>query len=148
MIGNDINYDGGYGEDSDFGISLSKIGVAVLHNPFSANLHLKPPVGGYRFWGSQAKVTGKKRKTQPWEMNVPVKTIVPVPSPTVLYQVLKHYNDSQLSEYKHKYFTNYLSRGTIWMLPLKILKLPYRSLQFNKSIFYAKNLMQLGKRTK
>jgi hypothetical protein len=31
--GNDVNFDGGYGEDSDFGMSLSKIGVIVLANP-------------------------------------------------------------------------------------------------------------------
>ena len=38
LVGNDINYDGGYGEDGDFGISLLKLGIPVLHNPFSANL--------------------------------------------------------------------------------------------------------------
>src|SRR5690606_35114460 len=73
LEGNDVNYDGGYGEDGDFGISLTKIGVTVLFNPFSANLHLKPPIGGYRFWGSQAKIMGNKRKTQPWELDTPVK---------------------------------------------------------------------------
>ena len=29
VVGNDINYDGGYGEDSDFGITLTKIGVPL-----------------------------------------------------------------------------------------------------------------------
>jgi hypothetical protein len=44
-------------------MSLSKIGVTVLTNPFSANLHLKPPkVRLYRFWGTQAKLLGKKKK--------------------------------------------------------------------------------------
>ncbi|WP_431243026.1 glycosyltransferase family 2 protein [Flavobacterium sp. P21] len=62
LVGNDINFDGGYGEDGDFGLSLFKLGQIVLHNPFSANLHLKPPVGGYRFWGKQARVIGKKEK--------------------------------------------------------------------------------------
>ena len=62
LKGNDINFDGGYGEDTDFGISLIKTGIPVLFNPFSANLHLKPPAGGYRFWGNQAKKLGKKRK--------------------------------------------------------------------------------------
>jgi glycosyltransferase involved in cell wall biosynthesis len=148
LVGNDINYDGGYGEDSDFGISLSKIGVAVLHNPFSVNLHLKPPVGGYRFWGNQAKITGKKRKSQPWELDHPVKNIVPVPSPTVLYQVLKQYNSEQLEEYKNKYFFNYLVRGRWFQLPIKIIKLPYKIIQFNSSLEYAKRLIKLGKRTK
>ena len=148
LIGNDINYDGGYGEDSDFGISLSKIGVTVLHNPFSTNLHLKPPVGGYRFWGTQAKVLGKKRKIQPWELDTPVKRIRPVPSPTIMYQIHKQFTPQQLVEYKHKYFSMYLFKGNKWEIPLKILKIPYRLLQFNKSIFYAKKLIDLGKRTK
>ncbi len=148
LVGNDINYDGGYGEDSDFGISLNKIGAAVLHNPFSVNLHLKPPTGGYRFWGLQAKVTGKKRKKQPWEMDFPVKNIVPVPSPTITYQVLKQFNKVQLKEFKIKYFVNQIVRGSIFQLPYRLVKLPYRILQFNKSIFYAKKLIKLGKRTK
>jgi hypothetical protein len=28
-LGNDVNYDGGYGEDNDFGFSLVKAGVTV-----------------------------------------------------------------------------------------------------------------------
>lgn len=147
LRGNDINYDGGYGEDSDFGISLSKLGVAVLHNPFSVNLHLKPLAGGYRFWGSQAKITGKKRKKQPWELDTPVKNIVPAPSPTVTYQLLKHYNREQFNEYRHKYLLHYLLSKPIGAFPIRLLSLPYRIVRFNKSVFYAKKLMALGKRT-
>ncbi len=148
LVGNDINYDGGYGEDSDFGISLTKIGVAVLFNPFSANLHLKPPLGGYRFWGSQAKVLGKKRKTQPWELDTPVKRIRPVPSPTIMYQIHKQFTPQQLVEYKHRYFVMYFVKGNKWEIPLKLVRLPLKLMQFNKSVFYAKKLIQLGKRTK
>ena len=148
LVGNDINYDGGYGEDSDFGISLTKIGVTVLFNPFSTNLHLKPPIGGYRFWGSQAKIMGKKRKTQPWELDTLVKQIRPVPSPTIMYQIHKQFSPQQLIEYKHKYFSMYLFKGNKWELPLKIIKLPHRLMQFNKSVFYGKKLIALGKRIK
>lgn len=148
LVGNDINFDGGYGEDNDFGFSLTEIGVVVLQNPFSTNLHLKPPQGGYRFWGSQAKVLGKKRKTQPWELDTPVKRIRPVPSPTVMYYFYKHYGEKLVNEYRHKYFFRYLFKGPKWRIPFKILNLPYRHLQFNKSVFYAKKLMALGKRTK
>ena len=148
LVGNDINYDGGYGEDSDFGISLTKIGVSVLHNPFSVNLHLKPPIGGYRFWGTQAKIMGKKRKAQPWELDTPVKNIRPVPSPTIMYQIHKQFSAQQLIEYKHKYFALYLFKGNKWSIPLKLIKLPHRLMQFEKSVFYAKKLIQLGKRTK
>lgn len=148
LVGNDINYDGGYGEDSDFGISLTKLGAAVLHNPFSVNLHLKPMAGGYRFWGSQARVTGKKRKKQPWELDTPVTYIVPVPSPTVTYQLLKHFNADQLSEFRHKYLIQYLLSRPLAGFPLRLLSLPYKIIKFNKSVFYAKKLMALGKRTK
>lgn len=144
--GNDINYDGGYGEDSDFGISLIKIGVPVLFNPFSANLHLKPPTGGYRFWGSQAKLKGKKRKPQPWELNTPVKRVIPAPSPTIMYLIHKHYNLNAINEYRIKYFLLHLAKGNWFDFPLKLIKLPYKILQFRKSVFYAKQLLALGKR--
>lgn len=147
LIGNDINFDGGYGEDSDFGMSLTKIGQTILHNPFSVNLHLKPQKGGYRFWGEQAKILGKKRKKQPWELETPVKNIRPVPSPTIMYQIHKHFNERQVKEYRYKYFSLFLFKGIKWQLPLKIVKLPYKILQFNKSVFYAKKLINLGKRT-
>jgi glycosyltransferase involved in cell wall biosynthesis len=146
LVGNDINYDGGYGEDGDFGLSLVKIGVTVLYNPFSANLHLKPPTGGYRWWGAQAKIMGKKRKQQPWELDTPVKWIRPVPSPTVMYQFYKHYNTRQIREYKYKYFFLYLFKNNKWTLPHRILNLPWKLLQFNKSQFYAKELHKLGVR--
>ena len=147
LVGNDINFDGGYGEDNDFGMSLTKIGVVVLQNPFSTNLHLKPPIGGYRFWGNQAKVMGKKRKKQPWELDTPVKWIRPVPSPTIMYYNYKHFGPELVKEYRHKYFSFYLFKGSKWAIPLRFLKLFYRQLQFNKSVFYAKKLMDLGKRT-
>ncbi|HNP32558.1 MAG TPA: glycosyltransferase [Flavobacterium sp.] len=148
LIGNDINYDGGYGEDIDFGFDLLKIGVIVLQNPFSTNLHLKPPVGGYRFWGNQAKITGKKRKKQPWELDVPVKWIRPIPSPTLMYYYYKQFGKETVNEYRHKYFFLFLFKGSKLLMPIRFLKMPYRQLQFNKSIFYAKKLLKLGRRTK
>ncbi|MDP2088398.1 MAG: glycosyltransferase family 2 protein [Flavobacteriaceae bacterium] len=148
LVGNDINFDGGYGEDNDFGLSLAKIGVIVLHNPFSTNLHLKPPMGGYRFWGTQAKIIGKKRKSQPWELDTPVKWIKPVPSPTIMYGILKHFTPQQLVEYRYKYFFLFLFKGSKISFLYRLIKIPYRQIQFNKSLFYAKKLMSLGKRTK
>ncbi len=147
LIGNDVNFDGGYGEDADFGMSLSKIGVAVLYNPFSVNLHLKPPTGGYRFWGLQSKITGKKRKSQPWELDTPVKRVKPVPSPTVMYGILKHYSCQQVTEYKHKYFFLYLFKGKKISFLYRLICIPYKNIKFKKSLFYAQKLMHLGKRT-
>ena len=147
LVGNDVNFDGGYGEDSDYGMSLSKIGVVVLHNPFSVNLHLKPPAGGYRFWGLQAKATGKKRKSQPWELDVPVKRVKPVPSPTVMYGILKHFTPQQVIEYKKKHFFLYLLKGKKSSFLYRLIRIPYKNMQFSKSLFYAKKLLALGKRT-
>ncbi len=145
--GNDLNYEGGYGEDGDFGLSLIRIGVPVINNPFSAILHLKPPAGGYKYWGIQAKLMGKKRTKQPWELDSPVKYIRPRPSPTVLYQFYKHFKKSQISEFRNKYFFLYLFKGSILSIPFRVLNVPYRQLQFDRSIFYAKKLISLGTRT-
>ena len=148
LTGNDINFDGGYGEDTDFGISLAKLGQVVILNPFSPNLHLKPPVGGYRFWGNQAKIIGKKRKTQPWELDTPVKIIRPVPSPTIMYGIVKHFTPQQVIEYKYKYFFLYLFKGSKKGLLYRFFRIPYKNLQFKKSLFYAKKLNDLGIRYK
>ncbi|MFD1095251.1 glycosyltransferase family 2 protein [Salegentibacter chungangensis] len=145
IIGNDINFDGGYGEDADFGFRLIQHGVILMFNPYSVNLHLKPPSGGYRYWGVQAALTGRKRKTQPWELEKPVGKIRPVPSPTIVYGILKHFNKSQVKEYKYRYMFLYLTRNSK-LFPLRLFKLPYRIYQFKKSMFYAENLRKLGER--
>ena len=144
LVGNDANFDGGYGEDSDFGLSLLKIGVTVLNNPFAVNLHLKPPSGGYRFWGAQSKVLGKKRKIQPWELDVPVKWIKPVPSPTIMYGIMKQFTPQQVVEYKYKHFLYYLLDGPKLTFLYRLLRLPYKNIQFKKSLFYAQKLINLG----
>ena len=148
LKGNDVNFDGGYGEDSDFGMSLTKIGVTVLANPYSVNLHLKPPSGGYRFWGTQSKIVGKKRKNQPWELDTPVKWVRPVPSPTIMYGIMKQFTPEQLVEYKHKHFSYFLLEGNKLAFFYRLIRLPYKNLQFKKSMFYAKKLLDLGIRYK
>ncbi|NMH29478.1 glycosyltransferase [Flavobacterium sp. SE-s28] len=145
--GNDINYDGGYGEDGDFAYSLIKQGTLVLTNPYSVNLHLKPPAGGYRVWGAQARQLGKTRKIQPWELDHPVKWLRPAPSPTVMYFYYKHHGKELIKEYKHKYFFTFLFKGSLTKLPKRLFNLPYRIMQFNKSVGYAKRLVDLGKRS-
>ena len=146
LIGNDINFDGGYGEDSDFGLRILQAGYVLLHNPYSPNLHLKPPQGGYRWWGNEAKKKGKKRKSQPWELDNPVKNIRPVPSPTITYGVLKHYTSSQIKEWRGKHFFLYLFKRNLGSLPLRLVKLPLKQLQFSKSLTYGKALIKLGTR--
>ncbi len=148
LPGNDVNYDGGYGEDSDFGLSLVKQGFVLLHNPFSVNLHLKPPAGGYRIWGAQSKITGRKRKRQPWEINRSVGWIRPVPSPTIMYYALKHFGSITVNEYKIKNIFNYLTSCKWWVTPIRLLLLPHRMMQLNKSLKFAMDLKSIGVRIK
>ncbi|XMO86561.1 glycosyltransferase [Algibacter sp. AS12] len=144
LVGNDVNFDGGYGEDADFGLRILKLGEVLINNPFSPNLHLKPPVGGYRFWGNQSRILGKKRKSQPWELGNPVKYIRPVPSPTVTYKFLKHFTPWQIKEWRWKHFFIYLFKRGKKGGVLRFLKFPYKYLQFNKSLMYAKQLINKG----
>lgn len=146
LIGNDINFDGGYGEDSDYGLRILKSGHFLLHNPFSPNLHLKPQQGGYRWWGAQSSKKGKKRKAQPWELDNPVKYVQPVPSPTVSYGILKQIREDQIKEWKMKYFFIFLFKNDIKKLPLRVLYLPMKLKQFATSLKYAKALKKLGPR--
>lgn len=146
LIGNDVNFDGGYGEDTDFGLRILKAGEVLLHNPYAPNLHLKPKQGGYRFWGESSKLLGKKRKPQPWEFNSPVKWIRPVPSPTITYGILKHYNKQQIKEWRKKYFFTYLFKGSKWSFVKRLFNLMFKQLQFKRSIYYAKQLIKLGPR--
>ncbi len=146
--GNDVNFDGGYGEDSDFGFSLLQAGAVVLFNPFSANLHLKPPSGGYRHWGLQAAITGKKRKRQMWELDHPVRFIKPAPSPTIMYGILKRFKHYQIKEYRFRYFFLYLFKNPKRSFIFRLLLLPYKFLQFKRSVFYAENLLKRGERFK
>lgn len=148
LVGNDVNFDGGYGEDADFGLSILKAGYTLLHNPFSPNLHLKPPQGGYRWWGSEAKKKGKQRKSQPWELDNPVKGVVPKPSPTITYGVLKHFTDSQVKEWRMKHFFIFLFKGGVKKLPIRLIQYPKKQIQFSKSLQYAKALINLGVRYK
>jgi glycosyltransferase involved in cell wall biosynthesis len=142
LRGNDDNFDGGYGEDSDFGFRLFKQGAIALNNPYSVNLHLKPPSGGYRFWGIQAKLLGKSRKSVPWERGIPVGLIKPIPSPTIMYGLLKNNTAVQRKEYTLKYFLRYLTSGPKFLLPFRLIGLPLRILSYKKSEFYAKNLIK------
>ncbi|MFD2828773.1 glycosyltransferase family 2 protein [Leeuwenhoekiella polynyae] len=136
--GNDINFDGGYGEDSDFGLRLLKSGAVLMYNPFSVNLHLKPPAGGYRFWSNENRVQ------KPWELGMPVKGLKPVPSPTIMYYNMKHFTSRQLKEYKYKYFLLYFAkRSQMLKRAFSIFK---KFKQYNLSQWYAMRLIQRGER--
>lgn len=124
LNGNDVNFDGGYGEDTDFGQRIVEQGGVLLYNPFSANLHLKPAFGGYRWWGRWRHGSRK-----PWELHRRVGWIKPKPSPTIMYGFLKHYGAESFREWKWLYLLR-----TWWptrqrpdeSLAVRLVKLPWR----------------------
>jgi len=75
----------GYGEDSEFGIQLRKIGFDVVYFPTLTINHLKAPMGGFR--------------TKPvfaWQN----KAVQPKPSPTIMFFKLNNITLKQLRGYK------------------------------------------------
>lgn len=75
----------GYGEDTDFGLQLRNIGVDIIYFPELKILHLKAPVGGFRY-----------KFFFPWELD----EVLPKPSPTIMYVYSKYFTDCQLLGYK------------------------------------------------
>jgi GT2 family glycosyltransferase len=152
LVGNDVNFDGGYGEDTDFGHCLVEAGAVLLKNPYAANLHLKPPAGGYRFWESQLFV--RRRKPQPWELRRKVGWVKPKPSPTILYGFLKHSTPEQMRDWLYIILVRYWwpsfakpdeSRGRrLALLPLRLVKTPWVLFKIWISYRFARDLMARG----
>ena len=88
----DLAFEGGFGEDADFGMQLRNKGVDVLYNPLLQLKHLKAPIGGFR-----------KKFEFPWENE----EIEPKPSPTVMAYHLKHGAPFQLLGYKTTLFLKF-----------------------------------------
>ena len=116
----------GYGEDTDFGLQLRKIGVDVIYFPDLNIVHLKAPMGGFR--------------TQPvlqWHKEV----IQPKPSPTIMYVKQKYDTKEQILGYKTVLFLKFYklqnSRNPFVYL-IKIKR------QWNKSVFWAKQLRKIN----
>jgi hypothetical protein len=64
-----------------------------------------------------------------------------------MYGIVKHFSPQQVIEYKQKHFFLYLFKGAKSSFLYRFIRLPYKNIQFNKSLFYAKKLVALGKRT-
>lgn len=157
-VGNDVNFDGGYGDDGDFGHCLIERGGVVLYNPYATNLHLKPPAGGFRWWGTQASLKGELRKRQPWELKRRVGRISPRPGPTIMYSFLKHYTEDQVREWLYVYLLRWwvsnegVSNGSgkiqkgrrIALLLTRVLGTPYKLLRIRVSYRFAKDLIERG----
>jgi GT2 family glycosyltransferase len=116
----------GYGEDTDFGLQLRKIGVDVIYFPDLNIVHLKAPMGGFR--------------TQPvlqWHKEA----IQPKPSPTIMYVKQKHYTKEQILGYKTVLFFKFYKRQNS-RNPFVYLRKMRR--QWDKSVFWANQLRKIN----
>ena len=117
----------GYGEDADYGNSLRKKGCNITYISQNPMLHLKAPIGDFRF------------KFQPiWSKEKPL----PKPSPTIMYNLIKNSTKKQIKGYKlflfYKIFFN--------KKPFRIIHF-YKKFnqQWNKSLYWAKKLKEKQK---
>ncbi|WP_159947768.1 glycosyltransferase family 2 protein [Polaribacter septentrionalilitoris] len=113
----------GYGEDTDYGMQLKNNGCDTIYIPNVKMLHLKAPIGGFRF------------KFKPlWNND----KIIPKPSPTIMAYNLKHLTNQQFYGYKTILFIKFYSKQKI-KNPIKYIK--NMALNWNKSEYWAKKIM-------
>lgn len=79
----------GFGEDTEYGLQIRNYGIDVFYVPYPEILHLKAPIGGFRF-----------KYIHPWE-NEPIQ---PKPSPTIMYVKEKYSTNEQMLGYKLRLF--------------------------------------------
>ena len=116
----------GYGEDTDFGLQLRKIGVDVIYFPDLNIVHLKAPMGGFR--------------TQPvlqWH----TEAIQPKPSPTIMYVKQKYDTKEQILGYKTVLFLKFykLQNSRNPFIYLRKMKK-----QWDRSVFWANQLRKIN----
>lgn len=112
MVRFDKRFEFGYGEDSDYGIALRKIGCNISYISTNPILHLKAPSGGFR-----------TKFTLPWEGEEPL----PKPSPTILLYYLKNFSPYHI----------HINR----LIKEKTLNLSKIRHQWSKSLFWANRLL-------
>lgn len=117
-----IEFEFGFGEDSDFGMQLRNQGNDVLYLPQPEILHLKAPIGGFR---TKPKLLWIDDKVQP------------KPSPTVMLYILNNNTKQQLLGYKTTLFLKYYKHQKI-KNPLSYLL--YFQKQWKQSLFWANQL--------
>jgi glycosyltransferase involved in cell wall biosynthesis len=95
----DMNLEFGFGEDSDYGVALRKIGCTIGYLALDPILHLKAPMGGFR-----------TPFVHPW------KNEHPKPAPTILYHFLKNQSRYQLNGYQLFFFAKQFLGARKWNL--------------------------------
>tara|TARA_R110002049_G_scaffold3795_5_gene27641 strand:- start:118475 stop:120037 length:1563 start_codon:yes stop_codon:yes gene_type:complete len=118
----DMAFEFGYGEDSDFGMQLRKIGHDVIYFPKLKITHLKLPFGGFR-----------TKFVHGWEHEA----VQPKPSPTIMVLIKKHYNVYQKNGYKFMLFLKFYKKQSI-KKPFAYLKQMKR--QWERSEYWASEL--------
>ncbi|WP_341199530.1 glycosyltransferase family A protein [Croceibacter atlanticus] len=98
----DLGFEFGYAEDKDFGAQLRNNGSDILYDPNIKILHLKAPIGGFRF-----------EHSYPWQKE----KYTPKPSPTIMLHSLKNKTREQFLGFKLVYF---LQRLSGWQSILRI----------------------------
>ena len=109
----------GYGEDKDFGMQLRNQGADIIYLPEPKILHLKAPIGGFRF-----------KHVKPWQND----KIIPKPSPTVLLFQKLHYTESQFLGFKTTYFLKRILKNRVTFSTIKK--------EWNQSMLWANKLIQ------
>ncbi|MEB2777520.1 glycosyltransferase family A protein [Algoriphagus sp. D3-2-R+10] len=94
----DTKFEFGFGEDSDFGMQIRKLGVDIIYLPVPEIVHFKAPIGGFRY----------KREFL-WDGE----PLTPKPSPTVFLFFLKHKTNIQLYSFKFFLFLGYYRNQSV-----------------------------------
>jgi hypothetical protein len=92
----DINFEFGYGEDTDFGMQMRNNGYDIIYDPTIEICHLKAPMGGFR-----------TKFVHPWESD----KIQPKPSPTIMLIRQKFNSLQQIRGFKTRLFLSLLKRN-------------------------------------
>lgn len=118
----DMALEFGYGEDMDYGDALRQKGCAITYLTQDPMLHLKAPVGGFRF-----------KFQHLWADDKPL----PKPSPTVMYNMRKNSTAIQIKGYKLYLFFKLFIREK----PLNLFSFRENfQLRWNRSEFWAKKI--------
>lgn len=116
------SFEFGFGEDSDYGMQLRKLGFDILYSPKPEIIHLKAPIGGFR--------------TKPvllWDKE----DVQPKPSPTVMLYKILYLIPEQIKGYKTVLFFKFY--------PVQKIKNPVKYFynfkkQWKSSVFWADKL--------
>lgn len=89
-----LAFEGGYGEDADYGMQLRNVGCDIIYHPEIKMLHLKAPSGGFR------EIINKDQKLRDTKKK-------PKPAPTIMALALRHFTPQQRKGFKVSLFLKF-----------------------------------------